>query len=308
MILLFVSCFFLMLVGIVLLLGITPEMLTEKVTKILTPKMSLREQAMKMRGRKKTHRLVRELTRIQAALETTGRGNQFAVACTVSLVLLFVGCFLALVLDNVFLLPVLAVSLALIPFAFIKRTTDYYENHIREELETALSIITTSYMRSDDFVAAIKENVQYLRPPMKEIFSAFVTENIMITSDIRASLRNLKERIDNAVFREWCDIAIACQDDRTLKSTLMPTVAKLTEIRLANAEIKGVLLAARTEYFTMACLVVANIPILYILNQDWYSALMYTVPGKIVLGICGIAILITCILMLRYTKPIEYKE
>ena len=87
----------------------------------------------------------------------------------------------------------------------------------------------------------------------------------------------------------------------------MPIVTKLTDIRLVNNEIKGMLVAARTEYFVMAGMVVANIPMLYILNKDWYRALMYTVPGKLILGICALTIMITDIMMFRYTKPVEYK-
>ena len=46
-----------------------------------------------------------------------------------------------------------------------------------------------------------------------------------------------------------------------------------SHVRLANNEIKGLLFAARTEYFMMAGMVVANIPLLYVLNRDWYLLL-----------------------------------
>lgn len=88
----------------------------------------------------------------------------------------------------------------------------------------------------------------------------------------------------------------------------MPIVAKLTDVRLANGEIKATLSAARTEYYMMAGMVVANIPLLYVLNKDWYHALMYTVPGKLILAVCGMAILVTYLFMDRYTKPIEYRK
>ena len=58
----------------------------------------------------------------------------------------------------------------------------------------------------------------------------------------------------------------------------------------------------------MAGMVVANIPLLYVLHRDWYAALMYTTLGKIVMAICAGAILITARLMFRFTKPIEYKK
>ena len=181
-------------------------------------------------------------------------------------------------------------------------------NNIKEELETALSIITTSYVRTDDIVTAVKENVQYLKPPVKDIFAGFVAENMMISADIKQSIRHLKEKVSNTIFDEWCDTLIACQDDRTLKDTLMPIVAKLTDVRIVNNEIKGMLVAARTEYWMMAAMVVGNIPLLYFLNKDWYAALMFTTLGKIVLAVCGLTIIITAVLMFKFTKQVEYRK
>lgn len=300
-------CFLLLTVGIILLLGLTPDSISEDLMKFVSPHQTLREKALRASGKKRSHKLTVSMNRMRDALEATGKGNQFTVACAASLILLVIGCVVAIALNNVFLIPAFAVAFAAIPFIYIKRTIAYYEMHIKEELETALSIITTSYIRNDDIVLAVKENIEYLKPPVKDIFAAFVSENAMITADIRGALRNLKEKINNSVFREWCDTAIACQDDRTLKDTLMPIVAKLTDIRLVNNEIKGMLIAARTEYFVMAGMVVANIPMLYILNKDWYNALMNTVPGKLILGVCGLVMMITAMMMFRYTKPVEYK-
>ena len=161
-----------------------------------------------------------ELRRIKDALEQTGKGNQFAVACAASLLLMIVGCVIAIMIDNPFLVPVFAIAFAMIPFIYAKRTVAYYDNHVKEELETALSIITTSYVRTDDIVSAVKENIQYLKPPVKDIFAGFVAENMMISSDVKQSIRHLKEKVNNSIFAEWCETLIACQDDRTLKDML----------------------------------------------------------------------------------------
>jgi Flp pilus assembly protein TadB len=221
---------------------------------------------------------------------------------------MIIGCVLAVAIDNVFLIPVFALAFALIPFGYAKRTIKYYEDHIQEDLETTLSIITTSYLRNDDIVTAVRENLDYLKPTIKDIFASFIAENTMISANIKQSIKNLKEKIHNNIFQEWCDTLVACQDDRTLKDTLMPIVSKLTDVRLANGEIKAMLSAARVEYYMMAGMVVANIPLLYFLNKDWYEALMYTTLGKIILAICGMAILITYIFMTKFTKPIEYRK
>ena len=304
----YLLCFVVAVVGIVLLLKLTPDQITNDMMRLSLPEQSLREKVLLAKGKKKSRKLTVELNRIRDALDKTGKSNQFALSCGASLFLMIIGCVLAIAIDNVFLIPVFSLAFALIPFGYAKRTINYYENHIQEELETALSIVTTSYVRNDDIVTAVKENIEYLKPPVKDIFAGFLAENMMISSNIKESITHLKERVNNTIFEEWCDTLIACQDDRTLKDTLMPIVGKLTDVRLANGEIKVMLSAARVEYYMMAGMLVANIPLLYVLNQDWYAALMNTMLGKAVLAICGMVILVTYMLMTRFTKPIEYRK
>lgn len=178
----------------------------------------------------------------------------------------------------------------------------------KEELETALSIITTSYVRSDDIVAAVRENIKYIKPPLRDVFKSFEGEATAISSNIKRALYKLKSMVDNEIFWEWCDTLIQCQDDRTLKDTLLPIVGKLTDVRIVNSELKTMLSSARNEYWFMVALVVGNIPLLYLLNKDWFHTLLFTTPGKLVCGVCGMVILITALFMMKYTKPIEYKR
>lgn len=304
----YLICFLLLAVGAVLLLKLTPERITGDLMRFVSPKQTLRDKVLTRKGKKKTRKITVELRRIKDALEQTGKGNQFAVACAASLLLMIVGCVIAIMIDNPFLVPVFAIAFAMIPFIYAKRTVAYYDNHVKEELETALSIITTSYVRTDDIVSAVKENIQYLKPPVKDIFAGFVAENMMISSDVKQSIRHLKEKVNNSIFAEWCETMVACQDDRTLKDTLMPIVTKLTDVRIVNNEIKGMLSSARIEYYMMTGMVVGNIPLLYFLNKDWFNALMFTTLGKLVLAICGLVIIVTAVLMLRFTKQIEYRK
>lgn len=304
----YLICFLLLAVGAVLLLKLTPERITGDLMRFVSPKQTLRDKVLTRKGKKKSRKITVELRRIKDALEQTGKGNQFAVACAASLLLMIVGCVIAIMIDNPFLVPVFAIAFAMIPFIYAKRTVAYYDNHVKEELETALSIITTSYVRTDDIVSAVKENIQYLKPPVKDIFAGFVAENMMISSDVKQSIRHLKEKVNNSIFAEWCETLIACQEDRTLKDTLMPIVTKLTDVRIVNNEIKGMLSSARVEYYMMAGMVVGNIPLLYFLNKDWFNALMFTTLGKLVLAICGLVIIVTAVLMLRFTKQIEYRK
>ncbi len=308
MITFYIIGFLLLVVAVVILLGLTPERMTNDVMKLISPDQTLRDKVLIAKGKKKSKKLTAELLHIKEALEATGRGKHFTIACAASIVLLVLGCILAVLIDNFFLIPVLAVIFASLPFFYVKSTIAAYDRHVKAEMETALSIITTSYVRSDDILGAVQENIAYLKHPVRGIFQSFVGDAMMISSDLKTALRNLKEKVNNAIYEEWCDTLIACQDDRTLKDTLLPIVSKLTDVRIVNNELKTMLGEAQKEYWMMVFLVIANVPLLYVLNSSWYETLVTSILGKIVLAICGIVIFITSLFMMKYTRPIEYKK
>ena len=296
----------LFIVAIAMFAGLTPERITDDLIRIITPKDSLRDEARAVRGNRKRNGVYKTLMKMKTALSATGKSRQFSLICFLSIVLFAAGALLSVLIDNLFLLPVLSIAFALIPFFYTANMLSIYDKRTKEELETTLSIITTSYVRSDDIVSAVRENLQYIKPPLKEVFQAFEGDATAISSNIKRALINLKEKVDNDIFREWCDTLIQCQDDRTLKDTLQPVVSKLTDVRIVNNELKTMMSSVRNEYWMMVALVVGNIPLLYLLNKDWFATLMYSVPGKAVLGICGVVILITALFMMKFTKPIEY--
>ena len=305
---LYITGFVLFVVAVIALLGLTPDQVNNDVSLFFDKQETLKDKALTARGKKKKSKILLEIERMRRALQETGKEKQFSLACTAAMLLMIAGFIVAIAIDNMFLIPVLAVAFALIPFAYLAKTISIYETQVREEIETALSIITTSYVRSDNLISAVKENITYLKPPVKGIFESFLIEATVISPDIRMSIHNLKDKVKNSIFEEWCDTLISCQNDRTLKDTLMPVVSKLTDVRLVNNSLKTMLAETRREYWMMVAMVLANIPLLYCINKDWYDALMYTTIGKAVIAVCGIVIIITAIRMNKITKPVEYKR
>jgi len=297
----------LIVLGIVLLFGLTPDRIAADVLKIISPKQNLIDMVKTARGKNKSLIITTELKRIHEALTETGKESQFATLCAVSISLFVCGGVFAALIDNIFLVPVLAITLAILPFLYAKRTLSYYNNQLSDEIETAMSIITTSYIRNEDIINSVQENLPYLKPPVNSIFKSFLGEATAINSDIKSALLHLKNRINNEIFKEWVDVLIQCQDDRTLKDTLLPVVSKLTDVRIVNNELKTLLYEPRKEFYLMVALLLCNIPLLYMLNRDWFETLMFSAPGKIVLAVCGAVVLITTLLMMKYTKQIEYK-
>ena len=297
----------LLIVAIVCFLNLTPQQITEDLMRLTTPKVTLREKARNMRAGKKKKSLGSKLAYTQTALAAMGQENKFALVCCASLVLFAAGAVVAVLIDNIFLLPALSVAFALIPFIYVRNSLSQYEKHIKTDLETTLSTITTSYIRNEDIILAVRENLDYIKPPLRACFNAFIGDAVAVSSSVKHALRNLKEKVDDDIFREWCDALIRCQDDRALVDTLHPIVAKLTDVRVVNSELSTMMAEVRTEYYTMGGLVVGNIPLLYVLNKDWFHTLIYETPGKIVLGICGAVIIVTYMFLLKFTKPVEYK-
>jgi len=107
---------------------------------------------------------------------------------------------------------------------------------------------------------------------------------------------------------QWVDAISSCRYDRSLKTTLTPIVSKLSDMRIVNAELEYLVSEPRKEFIIMAMLVVGNIPIMYMLNRDWYHTLMHSMVGQIILEVCAAAIFISTAFVIKLTKPIEYRR
>ena len=298
-----------MITGFFILLKVSPMDFTTDVFKRLSSKpISLKDSLNETTKRKNQSYFRREISHTKAILEVTGRSHKFPVICAVSLLLFATGAAIAIIIGNWFLVPVLAIGFMFLPFWYVKLTESHFKRDIANELETALSIITTGYLRSENIVTATLENVDYLNPPVLSVFKGFLYRIKMVNPDIVGGLQDMKTKIDNPVFKEWVDAIILCQNDRSLKSTLTPITSKLSDMRIVNGELEMLVTARRQEFITMVALVVGNIPLLYFLNKDWYHTLMDTPVGQIVLAICGVAIFISTAFVIKLTQPIEYKR
>lgn len=298
-----------MITGFFILFNISPMEFTDSIFMKLTSKpKSIKEEINETTKRKKVSFLRKEIIEVQEILSITGRGKMFPMLCALSLLLFSIGASISIIINNYFLLPVIAIGFMFIPFWYVRLTQTHFKKAISAELETALSIITTGYLRNEDIVTAVEENIDYLNPPVLSVFKEFVSRVRLINPDITASLQDMKARIDNAVFHEWCDALIACQFDRSLKTTLTPIVSKLSDMRVVNGELENMVFEPRKEFITMQILVLGNIPLLYFLNKDWYHTLMHTIMGQIILAICFVAIFISTAFVIKLTQPIEYRR
>lgn len=249
----------------------------------------------------------RESVEIEQLLKSTGRENRFTMVKRISVLLFSLGAVVSLLLNNPFLIPILGAGFALAPVWYLRTTASVYKKHLNEELETAISVVTTSYLRSGDLMKAVKENIPYLNPPVKGNFEAFITEAEMLNANMISAINSLKMKIPNRIFHEWCNTLIQCQSDRNMMNTLTFTVQKFSDMRIVQTELEAIINEPKREAFAMMFLVLCNIPLLYVLNQNWFETLIFTLPGKITLAICAAVILFSFTRIMQLSKPIEYK-
>jgi Flp pilus assembly protein TadB len=301
--------FIVMVIGMWLIFDMTPLMFLEEATKTFRkPDQTIQGKVQAVTSTKKKRGLKKLMDETNIILTATGKEHRLTMMIILSLIFMVVGAFFAVTMDNMFLLPVLACGFALMPFWYIKFIAIKWKKELNNELETALSIITTSYLRSESIITAIDENLDYINPPVYDVFKAFLMQTKLINSNIKIALSGLKEKVDSPVFHEWVNAVIDCQEDKNLKSTLIPIVSKLSDMRIVSAELDYLLFEPVKEFISMAVLLVGNIPLMYFLNRDWYETLMTNTLGKVVLAICGTILFVSIAGVVRLSKPIEYRR
>lgn len=300
---LYILCFALISAGLFALLGVRVSDLLFSVSQGKT--VTLSDELKVLQGIPTKGFFSREYE-IEQILQGMGRANQFSAIKQVSLLLFAVGAVLAMLLNNVYMVPIMGIGFSLIPVWYLRSTAASYKKHLNEELEMSISIITTSYLRTEDLIRSIKENLPHIGEPVHAIFEAFVYEAELINANTTSAINSMKMKVPNRVFHEWCNILIQCQSDRSMKN-MLPTIAqKFSDVRIVQSELDAMMQGPRKEAITMVFLVLANIPLLYVLNKDWFHTLLFTTPGKIALAICGAIILYSVSKIMQLSKPIEY--
>ena len=306
---LIMPAFISLIAGSFLLLKLSPFEFAENIIKPLqSRKKPIGKQIEEAKSPRHVRGIRKTIRETKEVLKLTGKSTKFGALCTFSFFLFVVGLLVSILMENFFMVPVTAIGMAMLPFWYILFTSHSYKKQMNTELETALSIITTSYIRNESIITAVEENLDYLNPPVADVFQGFLADAKLISVNVKQALEAMKPRLDNDVFYEWIDAMTACQEDKTLKTTLTPIISKLSDMRVVSAELDYLMYEPLKEFITMALLLVGNIPLIYFLNKDWYSALVGTPFGKAILAVCGTVIFLSLAAVIRLTKPVEYKR
>lgn len=132
----------LLITAIVCFLKLTPESVTADIVSVTTKKATLREKVHALKSGKKKQSIGERLLYVRNALNTMKKGNKFTLIVCLSVVLFAAGAVLAVIINNLFLIPTFAAFLGIIPFIYVRNSLQHYEKHITDELSTTLETIT----------------------------------------------------------------------------------------------------------------------------------------------------------------------
>ena len=205
-------------------------------------------------------------------------------------------------------MPVLGVGFALFPFLFILLQSYKYKQRLNGELETALSVVTAEYIRTENIVSAVQESIDSCRPPVRDAFQGFLGQVTSVNANVELALGQMRDEIDSDVWREWIDAIVCCQQNRTLKSTLQPIIRKLSDMRVVSGDLNAELYAPFRDWTIMGGMLLALPFLIRFLNLDWFHILMYTTGGQIVLAVDAVVFFFSLIRVIRLTRPVEYRR
>lgn len=306
----------LLLAGCMLVLGFDPRGALAALKKQKTDRprnpvrqrhITLKKRLEELRGLKKVNFLSRSIADAQQVLAKTGRAEKVKSTMTLCTACGAGGFMLSLAAKNLLLCPILTIGFYLVPLWIVKITAKNYKKRLNNELSTCLSVITASYVRNENLMVAVEENLVNLHAPVKEPFALFLTQVKFINSDVVSALKTLQNSIDNAIFRSWCASLIQCQNDRSLKYTLQPLVNKFSQTKAIQAELETDLMKPLSSFLQMAGLVVICIPGLYVLNKEWFFYLTGTFWGQLSIAVTAVLIMKGVNKAINLSQPIEPK-
>ena len=302
-----IICALLIIAGLFILFNIHPADVFDK---ILIPFQAWQEKKRRIRQitRKSKSRLACTLDNAKEMLIASGMSGKIFMYKWAAVIMATAGLLIGLTLDNIPVALVMAVGMGCSPLIAIRiRTGDYLRN-LHEKLESAMSIVTNSYISSGDLIGSVESSLHLLPSPVGGIFQQFYSETQLVDSDVVKALRRMRDRIDNRYWRDWCDVLIQCQRDRQMRFALSGIVSRLGEMRRVQMEVDTTIRKQMSDYIITVLIVLCAIPLMGAIMPDWYITLTTTPAGKITLAIILAVVLATAVWVAQLYRPVEGGE
>lgn len=269
--------------GLFILLQVNPVTLGKRLFTVVEEKpQNIRDTILAANGVKKPHAFSKAFEQMKEVLAWTGRTEQYRRYCGMALACSVIGVLVAVVLDNLLLIPVLAAFGLLIPPLYVLVTAAPYSKRVNSQAGTAMSIVTSSYLRTENLPQAVKENLPIMRGPIKKVFTRFWTQTEYVNADTEKALQDMSREFSGSIFREWCKVLQLCQHDRSQIGMLEPLLKKQHNTEITQIEIDSRAPAQLKDCRTMVLWVLGAYGLLAVYNINCLLYMFTSIPGQLV--------------------------
>lgn len=304
--LMFALAFIFVVIAILLLFKIDTAAIKEAVDMVRLRRKSLKQLATK----KKRSKFTLFISNIVIALDTMGQLNRLYYIFLTSFLLIFIGAFTGITIGNVWLSVVFGVILASVPFFFIRSQYVDYKELLLDEMETGLSVITSSIERTENIAQAFRENLPNIEKPLHNIFAQFLY-SIEHNIDIDVAVDTMKGKVTNPIFCDWCDALKNVSKNRTLKYSLRPIVYRIGDVKIATAEATTILYEANSEFKGVTIFSLLFMVVSYFIGPKLMESLGITISPQSINMLLAIDVLMLFIFSIRtflLTRDINFEE
>lgn len=177
------------------------------------------------------------------------------------------GFLFAVMLKSPLLVPVLSLGCGLLPMWLLRYKQYRYTIKMNEELSVALSTISSSYVRNENIILAVSENIVFLKQPVKRTFERFL-DRCNVNADTKENLFKLREEIDSKIFKIWCDNVIASREDINQKHSLNAVVEQFASQKSIYDELKTEMQKPILLYLVMLAICFISYPLAFLLGNS----------------------------------------
>ena len=215
-----------------------------------------------------------------------------------------IGLVIGLLFQNLLLSGCMAVCLPFIPYQYLKLRSAGFKQQLVSQMESAISIITNTYLQSDDIRYSIHVSLPNIEHPLNSVLTDLDTD---LTCGVNAveALEKIRPRIESKMWREWIDRLKECQDNHSRKNLLPPIIGDITDIRGIQADLDTKMVEDWREHVMVTIFVLGYVPALRFLNTQWYSALTTTPIGRIIVTLIFVTAFLATLYVLKVNKPIN---
>lgn len=281
-------------VGLFLCLGFHPVRAVKRLF-IRRRKATFRESLLAAQGLRKQNFLSKQFERTNNILRVTGRAGQIGKYMRLSVLLAVLGAGVGLALLNPPLAAVLALSGLFAPQFAVQMSAFHYQRESREELYTALSIVTSSYERTGNILWAVEENIGHINSPVEAVFAELLRQCRVVDPSVPRALSVVRGMLHNAIWHEWCDDMLLCVANPSERHILRDVVEKCARQNSAQNELDALLPRPFQQMLIVMGISLINIPVVCFMFGDFQTVLFQTVQGK-----CGLAVMAAAVLFAIY--------